>query len=121
MFRFFRRFSAYNSNWQIGTVTAVFVIIAAILSALVSHSIFEMRRSADVIDDGRARKAAEVAVLSMRETLAATVRDNAVWDDAYVAMDAPDAAAWAYENWGKTSEDYELYDGAIVTANAACH
>lgn len=116
MFRFFRRFSAYNSNWQIGTVTAVFVIIAAILSALVSHSIFEMRRSADVIDDGRARKAAEVAVLSMRETLAATVRDNAVWDDAYVAMDAPDAAAWAYENWGKTSEDYELYDGAIVTA-----
>jgi diguanylate cyclase (GGDEF)-like protein len=116
MYRFFRRFSAYNSNWQIGSVTAVFVIIAAILSALVSHSIFEMRRSADAMDDARAHKAAEVAVLSMGEKLAATVRDNAVWDDAYVAMDAPEAAAWAYENWGKTSEDYELYDGAVVTA-----
>ncbi|QEE43632.1 bifunctional diguanylate cyclase/phosphodiesterase (plasmid) [Rhizobium sp. WL3] len=116
MYRFFRRFSAYNSNWQIGSVTAVFVIIAAILSALVSHSIFEMRRSADAMDDARAQKAAEVAVLSMGEKLAATVKDNAVWDDAYVAMDAPEAAAWAYENWGKTSEDYELYDGAVVTA-----
>ncbi|THV12406.1 putative bifunctional diguanylate cyclase/phosphodiesterase [Rhizobium rhizophilum] len=116
MYRFFRRFSAYNSNWQIGSVTAVFVIIAAILSALVSHSIFEMRRSADAMDDARAQKAAEVAVLSMSEKLAATVRDNAVWDDAYVAMDAPEAQAWAYENWGKTSEDYELYDGAVVTA-----
>lgn len=116
MYRYLRRFSVYNSNWQIGTVTAIFVIIAGILSALVSHSIFEMQRSADVMDDGRARKAAEVAVLSMGQKLAATVRDNAVWDDAFVAMDGTDAADWAFENWGKTSEDYELYDGAIVTA-----
>jgi diguanylate cyclase (GGDEF)-like protein len=116
MFRFFRRFSAYNSNLQIGMITAIFVIMAAVLSALVSHSILEMRHSADVMDDARARKAAEVALMSMGEKLAATVRDNAVWDDAYVAIDAPDAAVWAYENWGKTSEDYELYDGAVVTA-----
>ncbi|MGC4411042.1 bifunctional diguanylate cyclase/phosphodiesterase (plasmid) [Rhizobium rosettiformans] len=116
MYRYLRRFSVYNSNWQIGTVTAVFLIVAAILSALVSHAIFEMQRSADAMDDVRARKAAEVAVLSMGQNLAATVRDNAVWDDAFVAMDGTDAADWAFENWGKTSEDYELYDGAIVTA-----
>lgn len=116
MHRYLRRFSVYNSNWQIGTVTAIFVIVATILSALVAHSILEMRRSADAMDDGRARKAAEVAVLSMEQKLAATVRDNAVWDDAFVAMDGAEAADWAFENWGKTSEDYELYDGAIVTA-----
>ncbi len=116
MYRFLRRFSSYHSNWQIGTVTALFVLIATVLSALVTHSILEMRRSADAMDDQRATKAAEVALLSMKQRLAATVRDNAVWDDAYSAMDGADAASWAFENWGKTSEDYELYDGAVVTA-----
>ena len=119
MYRFLRRFSSYHSNWQIGTVTALFVIIATVLSALVTHSILEMRGSADAMDDQRATKAAEVALLSMKQRLAATVRDNAVWDDAYSAIDGAEAASWAFENWGKTSEDYDLYDGAVVTARDA--
>lgn len=116
MYRFLRRFSSYHSNWQIGTITALFVVIATVLSALVTHSVLEMRGSADAMDDQRAIEAAEVAILSMKQRLAATVRDNAVWDDAYTAMDGADAASWAFENWGKTSEDYDLYDGAVITA-----
>jgi diguanylate cyclase (GGDEF)-like protein len=116
MYRLLRRFSSYHSHWQIAAVAALFILVAAILSALVTHSIFEMRQSADAMDDQRALKAAEVAVLSLKQRLSATVRDNAEWDDAYVAMDSENAAAWAYENWGRTSTDYELYDGAVVTA-----
>jgi diguanylate cyclase (GGDEF)-like protein len=113
---FFRRFRGLRATWQIASITAFFLLIATIISTLVTLSIFEMRQSADAIDDGRARKAAEVAVLSVKQRLSATVRDNAIWDDAYAAMDAEGAASWAYDNWGKTSEDYELYDGAVVIA-----
>jgi diguanylate cyclase (GGDEF)-like protein len=113
---FFRRFRGLKATWQIASITGFFLLIATIISTLVTLSIFEMRRSADEIDDSRARKAAEVAILSVKQRLSATVRDNAIWDDAYSAMDAEGAAGWAYDNWGKTSEDYELYDGAVVIA-----
>jgi diguanylate cyclase (GGDEF)-like protein len=113
---FFRRFRGLKATWQIASITGFFLLIAATISTLVTLSIFEMRQAADEIDDGRARKAAEVAIFSVKQRLSATVRDNAIWDDAYSAMDAEGAANWAYDNWGKTSEDYELYDGAAVIA-----
>ncbi|HEV7437937.1 MAG TPA: bifunctional diguanylate cyclase/phosphodiesterase [Pseudorhizobium sp.] len=107
---------ALKATWQIAFATTFFVMVAALVSALVAHAILEMRSSADELDDSRASRAAEAAVMSTKEKLSATVRDNAVWDDAYAAMDADGAAKWAYDNWGKTSEDYELYDGAVVIA-----
>ncbi|MGO8657131.1 CHASE4 domain-containing protein, partial [Rhizobium ruizarguesonis] len=59
-------------------------------------------------------RAAYAAIGAFVARLGATTTDNAVWDDAYSATSSPTAADWAYDNWGKTSEDYALYDGAIV-------
>ncbi|MBB3657545.1 diguanylate cyclase (GGDEF)-like protein [Rhizobium sp. BK650] len=79
-----------------------------------AHVVVTMARSANEIDDARATRAARAAIAAFASRLSATTTDNAVWDDAYQAISSPAAADWAYENWGKTSADYALYDGAIV-------
>jgi diguanylate cyclase (GGDEF)-like protein len=79
-----------------------------------AHVVVTMTRSANEIDDARASRAAYAAIGAFVARLGATTTDNAVWDDAYSATSSPTAADWAYDNWGKTSEDYALYDGAIV-------
>jgi len=79
-----------------------------------SHTSLQRTRSANEIDDARAERAARAAIAALATQLDATTKDNAVWDDAYTAIGSPSAADWAYENWGKTSADYPLYDGAIV-------
>lgn len=98
--------------------TSLFLLVAVILGGMGAHVVDRMRNSANALDDNRAVLAAEAAVSSFKEKLAATVRDNAVWDDAYKAITQGDSEAWVYENWGKTSEDYALYDGIALTAPA---
>ncbi|MDV4163303.1 bifunctional diguanylate cyclase/phosphodiesterase [Rhizobium leguminosarum] len=95
--------------------TVCFLVVALVLTGLVAHVVVTMTRSANEIDDARASRAARAAIGAFVARLGATTTDNAVWDDAYSAISSPTAADWAYENWGKTSEDYALYDGAIVT------
>ncbi|OWV67998.1 diguanylate phosphodiesterase [Rhizobium sp. R339] len=94
--------------------TVCFLVIALVLTGLMAHVVTTMTRSANEIDDARATRAARAAVAAFVDRLSATTTDNAVWDDAYKAISAPGAADWAYENWGKTSADYPLYDGAVV-------
>lgn len=94
--------------------TLAFVSALVILSGLVTIAFSEMRRDANWIDDARAGQAARAAIKSFQSRLGATVRDNAIWDDAYLRMQSPAGAAWAYENWGKVSADYPLYDVAVV-------
>lgn len=94
--------------------TVCFLAVALVLSGLVAHVVITMTRSANDIDDARAIRAARAAITAFTGRLSATTRDNAVWDDAYSAASSASAADWAYENWGKTTEDYPLYDGAIV-------
>ncbi|OWV84406.1 bifunctional diguanylate cyclase/phosphodiesterase [Rhizobium sp. R693] len=96
------------------TTTVCFLGIALLLTGLVAHVVTTMTRSANEIDDARAERAARAAIAALATQLDATTKDNAVWDDAYSAIGSPTAADWAYENWGKTSTDYPLYDGAIV-------
>lgn len=67
---------SFKATWQIAVTTVFFVVIAAIVSALVAHAIFEMRSSADQIDDSRARRAAVAAIISAKEKLSATVKDK---------------------------------------------
>jgi diguanylate cyclase (GGDEF)-like protein len=97
------------------TATIFFIAMTLVLSGLVAHVVSTMRTSANEIDDRRAVKAAEAAIAAFKDKLAATVRDNAVWDDAYAAVNSAEALAWIHENWGQTSADYALYDGVIVT------
>ncbi|MGO8118687.1 EAL domain-containing protein [Rhizobium leguminosarum] len=95
--------------------TVCFIVVALVLTGLMAHVVATMTRSANEIDDARASRAARAAVAAFVARLSGTTTDNAIWDDAYSAVSSPAAADWAYENWGKTSEDYALYDGAIVT------
>ncbi|NKL05303.1 bifunctional diguanylate cyclase/phosphodiesterase [Rhizobium leguminosarum] len=94
--------------------TVFFLVVALVLTGLMAHVVVTMTRSANEIDDARASRAARAAVAAFVARLSGTTTDNAIWDDAYSAASSPAAADWAYENWGKTSEDYALYDGAIV-------
>ena len=96
--------------------TGFFVATALVLGWLGALVVAEMRSAANTLDDQRTLGAARAAIWSSQESLSSTTRDNAVWDDAYEAIRGPDANAWIYDNWGKTTEDYPLYDGAIVSA-----
>lgn len=110
--------AGYNSKYarQVIAVTALFFLVGAILAILISVAVTEMAVEATSIDDARATRAASAALKSIQGRLRATVRDNAVWDDAYSEMASSGATDWANENWGKTTQDYPLYDAAIVLA-----
>lgn len=95
--------------------TIFFLVVTLVLTGLTAHVVTTMTRSANEIDDARAVRAARAAISAFVNRLSATTTDNAVWDDAYKAISSPDAVDWAYENWGKTTADYPLYDGAVVT------
>ncbi|MBP2446413.1 bifunctional diguanylate cyclase/phosphodiesterase [Rhizobium leguminosarum] len=103
-----------TQTFSIIATTVCFLVVALILTGLMAHVVVTMTRSANEIDDARATRAARAAIGAFMARLSGTTTDNAIWDDAYSAASSPTAADWAYENWGKTSEDYALYDGAIV-------
>ena len=90
------------------------LLTLAALAYVVSGAIGSMAVSADHMDDVRALSAAKGALSALKKQLGATVRDNAYWDDAYKSLNADGAADWAIENWGTTTEDYPLYDTALV-------
>ncbi|MFB9952351.1 EAL domain-containing protein [Rhizobium puerariae] len=108
--------SSRSALFVIAAVTGFFIAVGSILAILVTIAVRDMTEAATTIDDTRASHAAAAAVEALRSRLRATVRDNAVWDDAYKAIGSEGGKDWAYENWGKTSEDYPLYDIAVVLA-----
>ncbi|PJR09721.1 putative bifunctional diguanylate cyclase/phosphodiesterase [Sinorhizobium meliloti] len=95
-------------------VAAVFILVAAALAGLIAGSIATLTTTADDIDDQRALQATSGAVQALRKQMAATLRDNAYWDDAYAEVNADTRADWIIENWASTSADYPLYDTVIV-------
>ncbi|MCV3765126.1 putative bifunctional diguanylate cyclase/phosphodiesterase [Rhizobium sp. TRM95796] len=95
--------------------TCLFILSTlASLAYVVSNAIGSMALSADQMDDARALTATTGALSALKKQLGATVRDNAYWDDAYKSLNGDGAAEWATENWGATTEDYPLYDTALV-------
>ncbi len=98
-------------------ITLVVLFLAALIGGMGAHVVSTMRRSADAMDDARAVKAAQAALLAMKHRLGSTVRDNAVWDEAYEAIAGGGVAEWTYANWGKTSEDYPLYDAVALSSS----
>nr|WP_245289893.1 EAL domain-containing protein [Neorhizobium galegae] len=111
-----RRPKESREGYSVVIATSLLLLVAMILGGIGAHVVGRMRSSANALDDNRATLAAEAAVSSFKEKLAATVRDNAVWDEAHAAITQGDREGWVYENWGKTSEDYALYDGIVLTA-----
>jgi diguanylate cyclase (GGDEF)-like protein len=98
----------------VAAATACFLAVAFLLTGLETNVVMTMTRSANEIDDARATRAAHAALNAFASRLGATVKDNAVWDDAYATVGSSTFADWAYENWGKASSDNPLYDAAIV-------
>jgi diguanylate cyclase (GGDEF)-like protein len=84
------------------------------LTYLVSGAMSSMATVADHIDKVRSISATNGALRAMKKQLAATVRDNAYWDDAYKKVNTEGGAEWAVETWGATTADYPLYDTAMV-------
>lgn len=110
---------AFSSRLRLRLLTVfatclLILFTLATLAYVVSGAIGSMAVAADQMDDARALSAAKGALTALKKQLGATVRDNAYWDDAYTSLTADGAAAWALENWGTTTEDYPLYDTALV-------
>ncbi len=96
-------------------ITCVVLVLAAVIGGLGAHVVSTMRHSADAMDDERALRAAQSAISSMKLRMNNTIRDNAVWDEGYDAITNGQAQEWVYSNWGKTSEDYPLYEAVALT------
>jgi len=96
--------------------TTFFVAVTLTLGAIGSNVIATMRDAADTVDNERSVEAANAAINAMKEKLGGVTRDNSNWDDAYAAAQGGDLADWAMDNWGEVSENYDIYDGAVVTA-----
>lgn len=104
----------YASYWfAVATVVVVGLLFA--IGALALSTVTTMRDAANDLDEQRLVNAVSAAVSSVKKRLAGTVRDNAVWDDAYAAARSGNAA-WIEDNWGAVSTDYPLYDGVVVLA-----
>jgi diguanylate cyclase (GGDEF)-like protein len=99
---------------RVALLTIIFTAVICALGTLVFTAVAKMRDEANNIDDARAVHAAQAALRSIEARLGSTIRDNAVWDDAFEKVGSTDATGWIHENWGKTSADYPLYDVAVV-------
>lgn len=109
-------FVSRRRAWAVLGAVAVFVAVALFLLFLMARVVFVMRDTANDIDNRRAVDAARAAIGSVERRLLGTIRDNAVWDDAFIALNSDDYQAWVWKNWGSISADYPLYDGLVVTA-----
>ncbi len=102
-------------NWIAPAAIAGTLVLALFLAFLVLMVLQAMGDKANEIDDSRAASAAQTAVLSFRRRLSGTLEDNAVWHEAFVALQSDHRKEWAWTNWGAISADYQLYDGVVVT------
>ncbi|WP_082480016.1 MULTISPECIES: EAL domain-containing protein [unclassified Rhizobium] len=104
-----------GSTVTVACATAFFLLVGVTLTGLMMNVVTTMVASADRIDNARAERAAHSVVTALEGRLAAVTGDNSVWDDAYAASVGDDPVGWAFSNWAKTSADYPLYDGVVVT------
>ena len=102
-------------NWIAPAAIAGTLVVALFLAVLIVIVLEAMGDKANEIDDSRAMSAAHTAMTSVRRRLSGTLEDNAVWHEAFVALQSPNRKEWMWTNWGAISADYQLYDGVIVT------
>ncbi|MFP5077873.1 putative bifunctional diguanylate cyclase/phosphodiesterase [Rhizobium sp. YIM 134829] len=102
--------------FQVVKVTLFFLIFALSLTALMTHVVRTMIASADEIDDRHAVQTVASAINSLKSSLAATLEDNAVWDEAYASVTGPKSDSWIFDNWVKQGEPLSLYEGCLVSA-----
>lgn len=102
-------------NWIAPAAIAGTLVVALFLAVLVVIVLEAMGDKANEIDDSRAMSAAQTALNGVRRRLSGTLEDNAVWHEAFDAVNSLDRKDWMWTNWGAISADYQLYDGVAVT------
>ncbi|MCD2171876.1 putative bifunctional diguanylate cyclase/phosphodiesterase [Rhizobium sp. C4] len=102
-------------NWVAPAAIAGTLVVALFLAFLVVMVLEAMGDKANEIDDTRAMSAAQTALTSVRRRLSGTLEDNAVWREAFIALQSQNRKEWMWTNWGSISADYQLYDGVAVT------
>lgn len=97
-------------------VVAAVVFLAAlvVLVALATRVVSVMQTSATEIDDRRAMRGVQSMVRGMLDRMKVSLQDNAVWNEAYRAIETGTPERFIAETWGFPSADYPLYDGVIV-------
>jgi len=102
-------------NWVAPAALAGTLVVALFLAFLVILIVEAMGDKANEIDDTRATSAAQSALMAVRRRITGTLEDNAVWQEAFAAMQSENRKDWMWTNWGSVSADYPLYDGIAVT------
>lgn len=96
-------------------ITAVLFLAALmVLTVLAFRIVSIMETSATEIDDRRATRGVQMLVQSMLSRMKDTLKENAIWNEAYQSVESSASEGFIAETWGKPSADYPLYDGVIV-------
>lgn len=98
----------------IAAAAIISVLILGLITGLSIHVIGSMRDAANRIDAEHAVTTVDAVLASLQRRIALTVKDNASWDEAYLAIESPDPLGWIIKNWGVASANSALYDGVLV-------
>ncbi|KQS89625.1 MULTISPECIES: putative bifunctional diguanylate cyclase/phosphodiesterase [unclassified Rhizobium] len=91
-----------------------FALVVVVVMAIVLTALRTVASTTNALDESRSRQAMSGALAMMRNQMATTMHDYAVWDDAARAVYAPDSEDWIIENFGLASEASDLFDTAYL-------
>ncbi|HTO34399.1 MAG TPA: CHASE4 domain-containing protein, partial [Pararhizobium sp.] len=80
-----------------------FALVVVVVVAIVLTALQTIASTTNALDERRSRQAMSGALAMMRNQMATTMHDYAVWDDAARAVYAPDSQEWIVENFGLAS------------------
>lgn len=98
----------------VATAAILSVLVLALITGLSIHVIGAMRDAANRIDAEHALTTVDAVLASLQRRIALTVKDNASWDESYLAITSEDPVGWIVKSWGNTSANSALYDGVLV-------
>ncbi|WP_438751778.1 putative bifunctional diguanylate cyclase/phosphodiesterase [Pararhizobium sp. O133] len=91
-----------------------FALVVVVVVAIVLTALQTIASTTNALDERRSRQAMSGALAMMRNQMATTMHDYAVWDDAARAVYVPDSQEWIVENFGLASDASDLFDTAYL-------
>lgn len=91
-----------------------FALVVVVVMAIVLTALRTVASTTNALDESRSRQAMSGALAMMRNQMATTMHDYAVWDDAARAVYAPGSKEWIVENFGLASDASDLFDTAYL-------
>ncbi len=106
--------SGKDTTRSVVVAAVLFLAALLVLAALATRIVTIMESSATEIDDRRATRGVQMLVQGMLGRMRDTLKENAVWNEAYNALEGEAPEGFIADTWGNPSVDYPLYDGVIV-------